>query len=148
MRAERCAQTCKSLTAHSAGRVLTCNEFMIPIWQSPMTSLWAVLEMQCILGNLLRYATRILRPNISSQLSRWRLQKATLNDSELMFEDGASVARDRKPLSQVIDERACWNCKLYGGEKTDQPANLKRAASGTEDAPRKRLAHLMFGIPE
>ena len=65
------------------------------VWQSPMTSIWALLEMQSILGNFLRWATRVLRPSISSQISRWRLRKDDTSGFDQMFEDSGNVAQDK-----------------------------------------------------
>lgn len=100
-----------------------------------MTSVWAMLEMQAILRNMLRYATRILRPNISSQLSKWRKHVYRSGHTHAMFEERASVAADRKPCSQIMDERAYWNERLYG---------LKRKGEAQEENPRKRAAAIVL----
>lgn len=44
---------------------------MTCIKQTNMTSTWAVFEMHSIISNLIRWATRIHKPQISLQLDRW-----------------------------------------------------------------------------
>lgn len=80
----------------------------------------------------MRWATRVLRPNISAQISRRRLSENRPNE---MFESSADVATDRKPASQVIEERACWNRRLHGVKRAaeaDKGESVKRARPSVE----------------
>lgn len=46
------------------------------------SSTWVVFEMQSIVRNLLFWATRVHKPNISNQISRWRLHMSGTSDPD------------------------------------------------------------------
>ena len=72
---------------------------MLNIWERDMTTTWAVLEIQSILRNLLGWSTKVLRPNISHQISLWRFR---------------SIAVERQPMCSTADKRAYY-LDLYFG---------------------------------
>ena len=95
-----------------------------------MTSFWAVREIQSILKNLILWATRVLRPSISAQISRWSSRKGRNGGSDQMFEGRFQVAVDREPLVDTVAERLYWT-----GLCT---SDHKRSADDTEQTPSKR----------
>lgn len=106
-----------------------------------MTSFWAVLEMQSIMKNLLRWATRVLRPSIVSQISRWEVRLDTLGPGYLdqMFETREQVALDRKPLAKVPEERAYWSGKYCGHKRpADEDKDIQHKKS-------RRYVHVLRG---
>jgi hypothetical protein len=105
---------------------------MTCVWEGDMTSFWAVREIQSIMKNLLRWATRVLRPSISAQISRWSAQKERIGGSDQMFEDRSQVTsdRDRKPLVDNVAERLYWTGLCS--------SDLKRSAEDNEQNPSKK----------
>ena len=99
-----------------------------------MTSMWAVREMQSIMKSLLRWATRVLKPSVSAQISRWSSQKDRLGSRDQMFEDRSQVAsdRDREPLANNVDERLFWtglctsDLKRPGDDDEQHPSERRR----------------------
>ncbi|KAK3712277.1 hypothetical protein LTR37_009139 [Vermiconidia calcicola] len=72
---------------------------MLNIWERDMTTTWAVLEIQSVLRNLLRWSTKVLRPNISHQISLWRFR---------------NIVEERQPMCSTADERAYYRDMYYG----------------------------------
>lgn len=101
----RLGETCKPSSVRPHCLRLMLAKFMIPIFQSAMTSVWAVLDMLSTLENLMRYTTRKQQPNISTQLSRWRWSTSQSGEADAIFEETINVALDRKATSQIMEER-------------------------------------------
>lgn len=70
---------------------------MTCIKQSDITSTWAVLEIQSIIRNLLRWATRVHKPNISLQLDHWQIACAQ-RPSQRPAQTGETPVSPLEPL--------------------------------------------------
>lgn len=96
---------------------------MCCIRQIDLTSIWGVLEIHSTFRNLLRWATRVLRPSISCQISRWRLRKDEVHDPGQMFVDTTQMEQNKDSLPSNNTRN-----KQHTGSKTSEE-NIATIAS-------------------
>ncbi|KAF7191577.1 hypothetical protein HII31_07079 [Pseudocercospora fuligena] len=123
---------------------------MVCIKKVEISSIWAVLEIHAIVQNLLQWATRVLRPNISAQISRWRLRKNSAADGDSMFvergregsrtpqlqDEGVTADTNRPPAPdylQLLEDRE----RLF--ERTSNSEDKITVLEGTVKRLRKEL---------
>lgn len=94
---------------------------MICIKECDVTSTWAVLEVHSIIRNLLRWATRVHRPNISTQIGRWRLQGVALRDEDYFFEN---------TVESVVIQRGAGLYTLIDSQRGAELLEEKEALEG------------------
>jgi hypothetical protein len=111
------------------------NEAMSPIWEGRMTRVLDCLKFQAILENIHNWATRVLKPLISTYISQWKYQfpedRGPEDDhAEDSLGDGAKLAsRQENTLRSILREE----------HKHESAKLLRRVESIVEETLKKAL---------
>ena len=102
-----------------------------------MTSVWAVLELQTILRNLMQWATRILKPTIAMQLSHCHDMMMYGNPAKYLDEGDVELRPNRRPKPTDLWEWARWRELegLHGFDAIGNPRDPFKDIDTSVDMP-------------